>query len=98
MLAQAAFPFRTSGSTTLRSASALEPLLRDWLSEASARRISSVGVYSSAGLRAAIGQVPAGFSADPDLLFALARVGGDAFVAVMQPSGARWKITGLVRL
>lgn len=98
MVAVSALPFHSAGGVAAQTAAELRAQMNGLIEEAAkGRKVTALKVYSSAGLRAAVGHVPARFADDHRLLYASAIIGGEAFVAVLSPRYGGWKVVGLIR-
>src|SRR5215471_1131492 len=98
MAAMAALPFKTSGKDVTKKA-ALTAMLSDLAGEEKSSRPPSVDIYTTAGLRAAIGKLPANVDdGSGEQLYALAATGPrDALILILAKRDGDWKPVGLVR-
>jgi TonB family protein len=98
LLAMASLPFKTSGKDVSKRA-ALSAMLADLVGEEKASGAPSVDVFTTAGLRAAIGKLPANVDdGSGEQLYALAATGPrDALILILAKRGGDWKPVGLVR-
>jgi TonB family protein len=97
MLSHAAFPFRSTSGVAAKNANELRALLEGLAEESSnARHVRALQVYSPAGVRGVLGSLPPGFD-EGGMLFAVADIGGEGFVAVLAPRNGGWRVVGLVR-
>jgi TonB family protein len=98
MAGRAAFPFKTTTGSDVKSSTELMPMLRDLAAEAP-RPPVSLQVYTKAGARGVLGgRLPPGVGDDPNLLLAVADMGAhDTLVLVLAPRGGVWKAVGLLR-
>jgi hypothetical protein len=95
----AAFPFRTTTGTDVKTRGVLVPMLRDLAAEAP-RPPLSLQVLTKAGARGVLGgRLPPGVPDDATILLAVADLGGhDTMVLVLgQRPGGIWKAVGLLR-
>jgi hypothetical protein len=95
----AAFPFRTTTGTDVKSRGVLVPMLRDLAAEAP-RPPLSLQVLTKAGARGVLGgRLPPGIPDDATVLLAVADLGShDTMVLVLaQRPGGIWKAVGLLR-
>jgi TonB family protein len=98
LLAQSALPFRSSSGVAAKNAGELKNLLSGLLEESDGKRaVRALQLYSPAGARGALGQLPPGFEEGGQALFAVAHVEGDTFVLVLSQKGKTWRPVGLVR-
>jgi TonB family protein len=94
----AALPFKTAGKDVTKR-TALTAMLADLAGEEQASRTPTVEVYTTAGLRAAIGKLPANVDdGSGEQLYGLAATGPrDALILILAKRGGEWKPVGLVR-
>jgi TonB family protein len=97
MVTRSAVPFSTGATVAARSAEELESLLGSLAEEADGATARVEGVFSAAQLRKRFGSVPAGIEEGDGRLYALAKVGGDTIVLVLDKRFSRWKVTGIAR-
>jgi hypothetical protein len=77
LLSQSALPFRSSSGVAAKNAGELKNLLSGLLEESDGKRaVRALQLYSPAGARGALGQLPPGFEEGGQALFALRSVGG----------------------
>jgi TonB family protein len=92
------FPFHSSAGNTTPSASELLAQLQGLVDELpKPRKLRSLNIYTSAGLRSAGISPPADFSTNPRALYAIALAGGETLIAPMLPHMGAWKVMGLYR-
>lgn len=92
------YPFHSSAGSTSASASVLQTQLQELMEELkAARKLRSLNIYTSAGLRSAGLKPPEAFSTNPRALYAIALVGGETLIAPMLPKMGAWKVVGLFR-
>jgi hypothetical protein len=74
-------------------------MLADLVGEEKSARAPEVEVYTTAGLRAAIGKLPANVDdGSGEQLYGLAATGPrDALILILAKRGGEWKPVGLVR-
>jgi TonB family protein len=98
LAAMSSLPFKTSGKEVTKR-SALAAMLSDLTGEEKASGAPSVEVYTTAGLRAAIGKLPANVDdGTGGQLYALASHGkSDALILILAKRGGDWRPIGLVR-
>ncbi|HEY7373459.1 MAG TPA: TonB family protein [Polyangia bacterium] len=98
LVAMATLPFKTAGKDVTKR-SALTAMLADLVGEETAKRTPDVEVYTTAGLRAAIGKLPANVDdGSGEQLYGLAATGPrDALILILAKRGGEWKPVGLVR-
>lgn len=97
MVKVAIFPFQNAGSAS-PSASVLQGQLQSLVQELAApRKVRSMTVYTSAGLRSAGLRPPQAFASKPGTLYAVALVSGETLIAALQPTNGAWKVAGLFR-
>ncbi|HXU03491.1 MAG TPA: TonB C-terminal domain-containing protein [Polyangia bacterium] len=94
----AVLPFKTSGKDVSKRAT-LTAMLADLVSEEKAAHARTLQVFTTAGLRAAIGKLPANVDdGSGTQLYALASNGErDALILILAKRGTDWKPIGLVR-
>jgi hypothetical protein len=91
-------PFRVSQTVQVRSREDLKAMLKDLSGEIGRLTAGDVRVYSSAGLRAALGRMPQGLDDGSGLLFAAAPLAdGDTLVAALARRGQTYRVVGLAR-
>lgn len=91
-------PFRVSQTVQVRSRDDLKAMLKDLSGEIGRLAAGDVRVYSSAGLRAALGRMPQGLDDGSGLLFAAAPLAdGDTLVAALARRGQSYRVVGLAR-
>jgi len=92
------FPFHSSAGNTTPSASVLLQQLQGLVDELpQPRKLRSLNIYTSAGLRSAGIKPPPDFSTNPRALYAIALAGGETLIAPMLPQMGAWKVMGLYR-
>jgi TonB family protein len=93
-----ALPFKTSGKDVTKR-SALTAMLTDLAGEEKRSRAPVVELYTTAGLRAAIGKLPANVDDGSGAqLYGLASNGPrDALILILAKRGGNWRPVGLVR-
>jgi len=98
LAAMASLPFKTSGKDVTKRV-ALTSMLSDLAGEEKASRPASVDIYTTAGLRAAIGKLPANVDdGSGEQLYGLASTGPrDALILILAKRDGDWKPVGLVR-
>jgi TonB family protein len=98
LVAMAALPFKTAGKDVTKR-SALTAMLADLVGEEKSTRAPDVEVYTTAGLRAAIGKLPANVDdGSGEQLYGLAAAGPrDALILILAKRGGEWTPVGLVR-
>ncbi len=96
--ALAALPFKTSGKDVTKRGT-LSSMLTDLAGEEKSSRAPTVQLYTTAGLRAAIGKLPANVDdGTGGQLYALATSGPrDALILILAERGGQWRVVGLVR-
>jgi TonB family protein len=96
--AMSALPFKTSGKDVVKRA-ALMAMLNDLAGEEKGAGAPTVEVYTTAGLRAAIGKLPANVDdGTGGQLYGLATHGrSDALILILAKRGGNWRPVGLVR-
>jgi len=94
----AVLPFKTSGKDVSKRA-ALTAMFTDLAGEEKSGHARSLQLFTTAGLRAAIGKLPANVDdGSGTQLYALASNGPrDALILILSKRGAEWKPVGLVR-
>jgi TonB family protein len=97
LLAGASTPFKSTTGIAAKSAAELRNLLQSLMEELPSRKVTSLEIYSPAGARGALGNLPPGFDDESASLFAVAQVSGDTFVLVLGRRANVWKAVGLVR-
>ena len=98
LAALAVLPFKTSGKDVSKRA-ALTAMLNDLAGEEKSPRARSLQLFTTAGLRAAIGKLPANVDdGSGTQLYALASNGPrDTMILILAKRGNDWKPVGLVR-
>ena len=96
--ALAALPFKTSGKDVTKRGT-LSTMLSDLAGEEKSSRAPAIQLYTTAGLRAAIGKLPANVDdGSGGQLYALASSGPrDALILILAQRGGQWRAVGLVR-
>jgi TonB family protein len=99
MLGRAAFPFRSSDGVEVSSRDELRGMLKSLVDEApAAERGSQIQIYTTAGLRGALGRMPPGLDDGSGLLFAVsAPSASETFILALAQKPGGWKAVGLVR-
>ena len=98
MMAQASLPFRSRDGVAAQSRGQLKGMIDDLLGEYSKPvKVRALQLYSAAGVRTLLGGMPAAFGDGRGLLFAVANLGGDTFVLVLNKARGAWKAVGLIR-
>jgi TonB family protein len=94
----AVLPFKTAGKDVSKRAT-LTAMLTDLVGEEKASAARSLQLFTTAGLRAAIGKLPANVDdGSGTQLYALASSGPrDALILILAKRGTEWKPVGLVR-
>ena len=94
----AALPFKTSGKDVTKRGT-LATMLTDLAGEEKSSRAPDDPDYTTAGLRAAIGKLPANVDdGTGGQLYALAAAGPrDALILILAQRGGDWRPVGLVR-
>ena len=98
LAAMSTLPFKTAGKDVTKR-SALSAMLSDLAGEEKASTAPTVDIYTTAGLRAAIGKLPANVDDGSGAqLYALASRGArDALILILAQRGGEWRPVGLVR-
>jgi hypothetical protein len=96
--ALAALPFKTSGKDVTKRGT-LTAMLTDLAGEEKSSGAPSIQIYTTAGLRSAIGKLPANVDDGSGAqLYALASRGArDALILILAQRGGEWHPVGLVR-
>ncbi|HET6280438.1 MAG TPA: TonB family protein [Polyangia bacterium] len=99
MLGRAAFPFRSSDGVEVSSRDELRGMLKSLIDEApAAERGSRIQIYTTAGLRGALGRMPPGLDDGSGMLFAVsAPSASETFILALAQKPGGWKAVGLVR-
>ena len=98
LAAMSALPFKTAGKDVTKR-SALSAMLSDLAGEEAASAAPTVDVYTTAGLRAAIGKLPANVDdGTGGQLYGLASSGPrEALILILAKRAGNWRPIGLVR-
>jgi hypothetical protein len=96
--AMSVLPFKTSAKDVTKKG-ALAAMLTDLVGEEKASKARGLELYTTAGLRAAIGKLPANVDdGSGDQVYALASNGPrDALILILAKRGSVWRPVGLVR-
>ena len=97
MLSRSSYPFSHGGQVIARSKEELEPMFEAMVEEVSGSRQGPVSVYSAAGMRKAFGSLPAGVSEGEGRAYAVANIGGDRLVLILQKKFGAWRVVGTTR-
>lgn len=99
MLGRAAFPFRSSDGVEVSSRDELQGMLKSLVEESpTAGGGGRVQMYTTAGLRGALGRMPPGLDDGSGLLFAVSATSpSETFILALAQKPGGWKAVGLVR-
>lgn len=97
MVHRSSVPFRSGGTVAARNIDELEGLLSALSKEAGKGSAKIQAVYTAAGLRKRFGSVPGGVEEGAGKLYAVAKLGGDTFILMLEKRFTRWKVVGLTR-
>jgi TonB family protein len=100
MLAAAVYPFRSNNGNAANKRSELQAMLKGLVDESSAatRAVTSVQLFTAAGLRGVLGRLSPGLDDGSGSLFAVARTAGnDVLILILTQKPDGWKVIGLAR-
>ena len=98
LVLRSSVPFYAGDQIVARTKEELRGVLQAMLDESKgAGKPASPRIYSAAGLRKELGNVPAGVNEGNGRLFALTRIGGDPLVLILERRFGAWRLIGIAR-
>ncbi|MEE9385620.1 MAG: TonB C-terminal domain-containing protein [Nannocystaceae bacterium] len=97
MAVRSGLPFYVGATVAARSESELRSLLGNLIVDGKGGKARRVRLYTAAQLRAKFGSVPAGVLEGKRRIYAVATLGGDTFVLLLERRFGRWRVVGMTR-